>query len=425
MLEGILRQQPENGRCIFIDMNSFFASVEQQAHPELRGKPVGVCPFITDKTVCIAASVEAKRFGVGTGTSVKEAKLLCPGIKLVQANPRLYREYHRRIMDELENSVGRVNVISVDEAMLLVPSYLRHRSGDLGLEIKERVRKIGEDLKCSVGVAPNYFLSKMGTNLHKPDGFVDIKTTDLEGLYSLLSLTDLHGIAWRMAKRLKAIGINCPLDLYRASYPFLKQAFGVNGVNWYLRMRGFEVDLKPTTRRMIGHQSTIVPNPAKTRAQVLAVASQLTYRAAIRLRKSGLATRSIVVSVRYAGVGRSGWGSPNSGFGWWGKVYRGAEPFFDSATFFGHVRRLLNKLPMTAPVRFVSVSAVDLVPQGFMTHKLFGDADKEESLSQALDEINFRYGEATITTGTSALRERIHDAIGFGNARHNAVELPR
>jgi len=425
MLEGILRQQPENGRCIFVDMNSFFASVEQQAHPELRGKPVGVCPFVSDKTVCLAASVEAKRFGVGTGTSVKDAKVLCPGIKLVQANPKLYRDYHRRIMDELENTVGRVNVISVDEAMLLVPSYLRSRSSELGLEIKQRLGEIGDDLKCSVGVGPNYFLAKMGTNLNKPDGFVDIKTTDLEGLYSLLSLTDLHGIAWRMAKRLKAIGIKTPLELYQAPFALLKQAFGVNGVNWYLRMRGFEVDLKPTTRRMIGHQCTIVPKPAETKAQVLAVASQLTYRAAIRLRKSGLATRSIVVAVRFAGMGRSGWGMPNSGFGWWGKVYRGAEPFFDSATFFGHVRRLCEELPMTAPVRFVSVSAVDLVPRQHLTQLLFENHDKEERLSEALDDINFRYGEATIKTGTSALKDRIHDAIGFGNAKYNAQELPR
>ncbi len=425
MLEGILRQQPEDGRCIFVDMNSFFASAEQQANPKLRGRPVAVCPFVSDKTVCLAASIEAKRYGVKTGTKVRDAKVLCPDIVLLQAHPKLYREYHRQIMAELDNTVGQVFVQSVDEAMILVPSYLRHRAADLGLEIKERMRKLGSELRCSVGIGSNYFVSKMGTNLHKPDGFVDIKTTDLEGIYALLDLTDLHGIAWRMARRLKALGIYTPLEFYRAPFGLLKRAFGVNGESWYLRLRGFEVDLKPTKRGMIGHQTTIVPKPAETKEQVLSTASQLTYRAATRLRHSGLAAKSVVVSVRFAGAGRYGWEGPSKTPGWWYRIYRGSQPFFDSATFFAHVNRLMSELVMSEPVRFVSVTAVDLVPRTNLSQQLFDDHDREERLSEALDEINFRYGEATIASGRNAVTKRIHDAIGFGNAAQNAIELPK
>ncbi|HSX48308.1 MAG TPA: DUF4113 domain-containing protein, partial [Candidatus Nanoarchaeia archaeon] len=187
---------------------------------------------------------------------------------------------------------------------------------------------------------------------------------------------------------------------------------GIPGEMWYLRLRGYEVDLKPTNRSIIGHQTTIVPQPAKSRAEVLSVASQLTYRAAIRLRSAGMAARGIAVSVRF--VDRS----------WWGKVYHGREAFFDSATFFSEVNRLLSYCRMPKPVRFVSVSAIDLIDTRFISQKLFDDHDREERLSQALDEINFRYGEATITTGRQGLTKKIHDAIGYGNAVQNTRELP-
>lgn len=413
MLESMLKQQPADGRALFTDMNSFFASCEQQANHALRGRPVGVCPFLSDATCVIAASIEAKRFGVKTAMRVPEAKRLCPDIVLVEANPRLYRDFHRRIMAELDNTRCRVVIKSIDEALLQVPSYLQSQGLELAAEVKQRVSSVGDYLKCSVGIAPNMFLAKMGTSLHKPDGLCEVTTASLESFYAPLVLTDLHGISWRMEKRLKAIGIRSPLEFYRAPHALLKKAFGVNGESWYLRLRGFEVDLKPTTRRTIGHQTTMVPNPAYDLAEVLSVASQLTYRAAIRLRASGLAARGIAVYVRY------------NDRTFWGRTYHGAQPFYDSATFFQQVNRLFARLPMTRPVRLVSVSAIDLIDARFVTRKLFDQRTREERLSAALDDINFRYGEATVVTARQLFTPRTRDAIGFGNASSNAYELPR
>lgn len=412
MLETILRQQPEDGSTLFVDMNSFFASCEQQANPALRDRPIGVCPFISRSTCVIAASIEAKRFGVKTAMRVPQAQQLCPSIELVQANPPLYREYHRQLMAQLDNTRCRVGVKSIDEAVLHVPRDLRDQPRLLAAEVKQRVRSVGDHLQCSVGIAPNLFLAKMGSNAQKPNGLVEIKLDSLAEFYQTLQLTDLYGISWRMAKRLKDLGIFTPLEFYQAPFSLLKRAFGVNGESWYLRLRGYEVDTKPTHRGSIGHQMTITPKPASNREEVLSVASQLTYRSAIRLRSANLAARGVVFYVRFDD--RS----------WWGKVYHGRQAFFDSASFFAHVKRLFSFCRMPKPVRLVSVTAIDLLPQDRIPARLFDTVDKEERLSQALDDINWRYGEASVMTGRQMLTGKIRDAIGFGNSAQNAMELP-
>lgn len=412
MFESILSQAPADGRTLFLDMNSFFASVEQQARPELRDRPVGVCPFISNATCVIAASVEAKRWGVKTGTNVAAAKQLCPQIELVEAHPRLYRRYHSRIMAALDQTRCQVTVKSIDEALLTVPRDLRPDVKSVAREAKDRISRIGGRLTCSIGIASNLFLAKVASNVKKPNGLVEVKLSNVEGLYSVLRLTDLHGISWRMARRLKAIGIATPLDFYHAPYPLLKRTFGVNGEAWYLRLRGYEVDTKPTIRRMIGHQTTIVPHPATTRAEVLSVAAQLTYRAATRLRAAGLSARGVVVYVRFSD--RSSWQ----------QVYRHGRAFFDSAAFFGHVRRLLAGCPLDRPVRLVSVSAIELSDTKSSSIGLFDDACKPERLSRALDKINFRYGEGAAVTGRQLLAGKPRDAIGFANAKDYPHELP-
>ncbi|HVE80775.1 MAG TPA: hypothetical protein VNA68_01385 [Candidatus Dormibacteraeota bacterium] len=392
-------------------MNSFFASVEQQENPQLRGKPVGVCPFVGDATCVIAASYEAKRYGVKTGTNIAKARRLCPHIQLVENNARLYRDYHRRIMSALEQTRCQVRVQSIDEALLLVPRDLLGEGLKLAEEVKNIIRTIGSHLQCSVGIASNRFLAKMATNIYKPNGLIEIKLEDLEGFYSILKLTDLHGISWRMARRLGSMGIQTPLDFYQAPYSLLKSRLGVNGERWYLRLRGYEVDLAVTKRRMIGHQNTIIPRPASTTGEVLSVASRLTYKAAVRLRASGLAAQSVTVYVRFAD--RS----------YWGKTLKTRSPFFDSSTFFAHVQKILAGWSPPRPVRLVSVTATDLIPIQATTLRLFDPTDKAEKLSEALDEIDLRFGRNTIKPARQLLGGKIIDQVGFGNAPDTALAL--
>jgi DNA polymerase-4 len=402
-VEAYIRQPPAFGRAIYVDMNSFFASVEQQAHPELRGQPVGVCPFVHDATCVIAASVEAKRYGITTGTSVRVARQLCPQIQLISDDPTLYRTYHHRIMDVLGTTRCQVNVRSIDEAFLVVPSDLRAQAIPLARQLQQLVRGVGSELGCSIGIASNLFLAKLGTKLHKPYGLTAIRIEDLEALYATLALTDLYGISWRLARQLQTIGITTPLELYHAPYELLQHRFGVNGERWYLRLRGYEVDQRPTRRRSMSHQTTLAPDPATTYREVVGTASQLSYKVAARLRAAGLAATGVQVGLRF--TNRTYWASGS----------RTATPFWDSGSLVAHSQAILRHWTHTEPVRLISVVATNLVPQQAVTRSWLESSVNSERISRALDEIDGRFGYRTIAPAIHLLGNSVADRVGFGN----------
>ena len=402
-VESYIQQQPVFGRAIYVDMNSFFASVEQQVHPELRGQPVGVCPFVHDSTCVIAASVEAKRYGITTGTSVRDARRRCPHIRLISDDPTLYRNYHYRIMDVLRTTRCHVHVRSIDEAFLAVPSDLRAQAIPLAHQLRRLVSGVGAELGCSIGVASNLFLAKLGTKLHKPYGLTAIHLEDLEALYATLSLTDLYGVSWRLARQLEAIGITTPLELYHAPYELLRWRFGVNGERWYLRLRGHEVDGRPTRRRSISHQTTLAPNPATSRREIISITSQLCYKVAARLRAAGLAATAVQVALRF--TDRT----------YWTHSLRTSATFWDSRTLVAHSQAILRHWPAGEPVRLVSVAALNLIPQQAVTRSWLEDSLASERLSRALDEIEGRFGYRTIAPATHLLGQTVADRVGFGN----------
>ena len=163
-------------KALYVDFNSYFASVEQQLRPELRGKPIAVLPVVAETTCCIAASYEAKAFGVKTGTKVSDARKLCPGIMLVEARPALYVEYSQQ---------RRENALALTQ------------------RIKRTIaEKIGSEIRCSIGIAPNTFLAKVASNMQKPDGCVVIEANELPDRLYPLKLRDLNGIGRRMEERL-------------------------------------------------------------------------------------------------------------------------------------------------------------------------------------------------------------------------------
>jgi DNA polymerase IV len=413
VLESILAEKPAERSSLFADMNSFFASVEQQVDPSLRGRPVGICPFVHDSTSVIAASIEAKRFGVKTGTSVVEARRLCPDIVLIGDGPSRYRDYHKQIMATLQDTRCQVYVRSIDEALLVIPKDMRSSALGIAHDVKARIWDIGDQLNCSIGIASNQFLSKMASNFKKPNGLTVVDNQDIGDFYSQLRLTDLHGISWRMARRLNALDIYTPLDFWVTPYAKLRQAFGSSGQAWYLRLRGYEVDQRPTKRRTIGHQATITPKPADSVEDVLGIASQLVTKAALRMRSSGYAAYGVMVALRF--TDRS----------WWQEVYKGKVAFSDSASFYGHVRRLLETAPVTTGIRLVSITAFDLLPSASMPAMLFDTASRDERISQAMDLIETRFGRRTIMTAREMIGTPVSDRIGFGNSVHMTTDLPK
>src|ERR1700739_1843095 len=195
---------------LFVDLNSYFASVEQQDRPELRGKAVGVVPMMADTPCCIAASYEAKAFGVRTGTIVADAKRMCPEMVLVEARHEIYVDYHRRIVEAVESCVPVTAVLSIDEMACRLIGRERPLLAaiDLGRRVKARIREQGgESLRCSVGLATTRYLAKVASDMEKPDGLVALTLDLLPDALRHLSLRDLPGVGPRTEKRLNEKGI--------------------------------------------------------------------------------------------------------------------------------------------------------------------------------------------------------------------------
>jgi DNA polymerase-4 len=185
---------------LFLDLNAFFASCEQQENPALRGQPVIVVQTLADSAVAIAASYAAKAFGVKTGTLVRDARRLCPAVVPVQANHRLYTEYHDLILEAVDTCLPVENVCSIDEMACKLMGTERQVqvARELAVKVKRALREqVGECLTCSIGIAPNVFLGKVGSDLQKPDGLVVITKADLPDILLGLQLQDIYGIGPR------------------------------------------------------------------------------------------------------------------------------------------------------------------------------------------------------------------------------------
>ena len=289
---------------LFVDLNSYFASVEQQVRPELRGRPVGVVPMMADTTVCIAASYEAKAFGVRTGTIVADAKRMCPEIVLVEGRHEIYTEYHHRVVEAVESCVPVTAVCSIDEmACRLIGRERPLLSAlDLGLRVKTAIReKAGECLRSSVGLATNRYLAKVASDMEKPDGLVALPLDILPEALHQLTLRDLPGIGARTEKRLNEKGIRTMDDLLALDR---EQAGEMWGSVWGERLFHW---LQAKTSRWANWNTR---NPSATRTcwrprcataeKAWGVAHKLLHKAAMRLRAAGLWASHIGLAIGFA-----------------------------------------------------------------------------------------------------------------------------
>ncbi len=240
-------------RWLYVDFNSYFASVEQQLRPELRGKPIAVVAVETDSTCAIAASYEAKAFGVKTGTPIYEAKRLCPGLTCVLARHERYVEFHHGLIEEIERHIPVTAVCSIDEvACRLMDNEISvERSTEIAQSIKRGIAKtIGPYMRCSIGIAPNRYLAKVGTELQKPDGLVVLRAEDLPQKLFSLKLRDLPGVGANIEHRIQMAGIADLPGLFALNPHQMRTIWGsVWGEKlWYL-LRGMELPDEITARR--------------------------------------------------------------------------------------------------------------------------------------------------------------------------------
>src|SRR5918992_4682581 len=294
----INRNQP---LIMHVDLNSCFATIEQQANPLLRGKPIVVAAYNSPNGCVVAPSIEAKQYGIKTGMTVRDARLLYPAVIVRTPDPAKYRAVHLQFRNIFKDYSPDVSPKSIDEAVIdFTDTYaLYHRSLiDIGQEIKRRFRnEIGEWMVCSIGIGTNRFLAKLAASLQKPDGLTTIDHTSVLNVYQAVSLLDLSGINTRYQARLNAYGIHTPMEFYSASLDTLKkQVFqSINGYYWYLRLRGFEIDQIDFARKSFGNTYALgkQTNEPKALAKLLMKLCEKTGR---RLRRAGYQAAGVHVA---------------------------------------------------------------------------------------------------------------------------------
>ncbi|HFB39505.1 MAG TPA: DNA polymerase [Oceanithermus sp.] len=372
-------------RYLFLDMNAYFASVEQQDDKTLRGKPVCVVPVEAETTVCIAASYEARRCGVKTGTPVYEARARCPGLRVVRARPRRYVEVHQQILRAVESVLPIEEVRSIDEMRFRLLKNERPHARELALALKEAIRtRVGEHLLASVGGGPNRFLAKVATEIEKPDGLVLITEEDLPEILWTLKLTDLYGIGRRMERRLNRLGVFTVRQLTEAPLELLRKAWGgVLGERMYRNLRGEDLPEVETHRRSFAHSHVLSPElRAPEKARLVAV--RLLVKAAARMRKAGYAAGSLYLHLRFLE------GEDYAAF-------THLAPTFATRTLVFALRRLWPERERR-PVLKASVTLGHLVAYPGLS--LFSTERKNQLLAHALDQINARFGPDTVRPAT-------------------------
>ena len=396
---------------LFVDLNSYFASVEQQARPELRGRPVGVVPMMADTTVCIAASYEAKAFGVRTGTVVADAKRMCPDIVLVEGRHELYTEYHHRIVEAVESCLPVTAVLSIDEMACRLMGRERPLLAaiELGRKVKARIlEQVGPMLQSSVGLATNRYLAKVASDMEKPNGLVALPLDILPEALSRLTLRDLPGIGAKTEKRLNEKGITSMSQILGLTCEQAGELWGsVWGERLWHWLKGEDFEMSETDHlKSISHSHVLAPE-MRTVEKSWAVAHKLLHKAAMRLRAAGLWASSIGLAVGFA-VPRSE-KAPVSRFGvptrgWHGELR--LSECQDNPTLIAALSRLWASRPAGAEFDqpyFIGVQLNGLVPDRLHSLNLFDSLDGEQSrtrLLKAMDELNNKYGLSTLAPAT-------------------------
>ncbi|HTQ08837.1 MAG TPA: hypothetical protein VMI31_02080 [Fimbriimonadaceae bacterium] len=396
-----LRERPL--RYLFLDLNSYFASVEQQEFPELRGKPVAVVPVEADTSFVIAASYEAKRWGVRTLTQIGEAKRLCPELICVLGHHSMYSVYHKRVVEVAETVLPIDAVCSIDEMRfkLLKTESAPEVAREIAVKMKKAIREhVGECLTCSIGIAPNGFLAKIGTELQKPDGLVIIEAKDLPEILHRLDLTGFPGINRRMEVRLNAQGIFTSAEMCAATREHMHRAFGsVIGERWWYLLRGFDLPMEKTHRRSLGH-SHVLPPVHRTEDGCREVLLRLLQKASARLRKEELWTEEMVVAVK--------------GFKKSWEVRIKLPPTQDSVTLNDFFLREWPNHNFVQP-KMVAVTFTKLLEHEHVTPSLFDPTMDRSLLNKAVDTVNQKFGKNKIyLAGMEHAKETASEKIAFG-----------
>jgi DNA polymerase-4 len=375
---------------LHIDMDAFFISVEQRDNPSLRGKPAAVCGSLS-RSVVTSATYEARPFGIRAGMSTQEAKRWCPQLILVEGNHSKYTETAARIFSILKKFTPLVEVASIDEAYLdITESLLLYNSPfHIAQSIKSQIRE-KEQLTCSIGVAPNKLLAKLGSRLKKPDGLVVISKEKVGEILRDLLVSKLHGIGPKLTEALNSIGIFTCGQLGEFPVSVLSKRFGVIGER--LHEMGLGLDDSPVVpfdeeedAKSISHSVTLeedTSDPDILRKVLL----QLSEKVSKRMRREGFYGRRVAITVRY------------SDFFTFSKQKTLSKWMNSGNEIFKLAFEIFESIPHPKPIRLLGVG-VSLLKKEWCQMDLFEKRGKKDSLLKAMDRVNERFGDWTLTWG--------------------------
>lgn len=400
-----------NPTIMHIDLNSCFATVEQQANPLIRQKPVVVAAYSSPGGCVVSPSVEAKQWGIRVGHTVRDAKLLCPSVVVLTPDPPKYRDVHLKFKQLFSDYSPSVIPKSIDEAIIDFTGTVALQRGleNIGYEIKQRMRnEIGEWISCNVGIATNRFLAKLAASLHKPDGLDVITHENLRSILASVELTDLCGINKRFEARLNAEGIFTPIQFLDASSVKLRQQVfkSIIGHHWYMRLRGWEPDNVEWGRKSYG-QSYALGEKTDDPQKLSRLLMKLTEKMGRRLRKADYVAHGVHVAVIY------------TDYTYWHHGRKFHTDLYTTAELFKKVQLLFNLRPMKKPVGKLAVSCFELSPAQPAQLDLFdSEKTKKRQLSNSIDSINDRYGEYVVTPALMMGMDRlILDRVAFGGVK--------
>ena len=433
---------------LHIDLNSFFASVEQELHPEYRGRATAVVGTMADTGTIIAASYEAKALGIKTGTKVGEAKAICPAIVLVNGSHTVYAEFSHKIAAAVERCCPVAHTPSIDEMVCQLVGREKEppRARAIALAVKQAIREdVGSTLRCSIGMAPNRYLAKIASDMQKPDGLIGLLPSQLPRAIAHLELRDLPGVGAKTEARLNGKGIRTMAELLaldrKGMHGLWDSVWGDRLYHW-LRGEMTGDDGAPVTlggQKSLGHSHVMGPQH-RTDEGAWAVAHKLLHKAAMRLRMEGYYAGVMGVTIKYAltreqveakrelanggagkrktggrvkkltqhtsGIQHTGWGMEAR--------FRDAQ---DTLTLLQVLQGIWAKRPEGAEFArpfYVGVVLRELVHESERQAELFAEPGNWADLSKTMDKLNLKFGHTTVHfAGMLPARESAPTRIAF------------
>lgn len=398
------------GRVIFhIDMNSFYASVEQSHDPSLKGKALAIAGNPKERRgIIVTCSYEARAHGIYTTMQVHEAKRKYPALILLPPNFERYRAASKAMFDILRSYTSQVEPVSIDEAYLDVTELLDVRTAPgLAEELQLRI-KAELDLPCSIGIAPNKFLAKTASDIKKPMGITILRKRDIQQKLWPLPVIEMHGIGESTAEKLKRIEIMTIGDLATANPGLIKEKMGKNGIRLQARANGIDTrEVDPDSiydTKSVG-TSTTLPVDETDEKNLQKIFRQLSEKVANRLEAKELAGPTVSIQTR-----SSDWQNRTRSVTLSNTVWK-------SEDIYRNAWHLFTKHWNGEPLRLVGVTVSNVVNKGEITEQLslfnFQEHAKDEPILDLMSKLEKKFGKSVLSKGTKMKRPNFDSKTSF------------